>query len=171
MALLRGLSRAKVTFQQRTLHTIFTEGKDMTEIKSSRAINFSKRFTEKQEVEGLEIRRARAALDKRENDLIAECEKDPQIIVAKKLVSYPNSVRITTDLIRSFSVNMSVTETVTMPDTKPSSTAPALLHSMDPRTVNLLLNGPILSPAEKRKLVAGMVPALDAIMQKNEEKT
>jgi hypothetical protein len=110
------------------------------------------------------ILRDRENLDKAEKALIEMVERDDRIKPARMLSGYLSpQVTIKPRHEMSWTVTFTVLETVAndapKPDPTPFAARPAYVN-LPERTINMLLSGKILTPAEKRALIERLAPGV-----------
>lgn len=126
-----------------------------------KTISIRHNYTGAERVEYARIVRGRAQFDKDERDLITSVQNDPAARSAAKLAEYSAPPEVS---LSNYDANLTfkVTETLTEEDKSkvaaPSVTPPRRHVHVDPKTLNALLHGKILTIAEKRKLLESVLP-------------
>ena len=128
---------------------------------STKTITIQHYFTTEERAEWSRIGTERRMLDQDEKVLIQKIKDDPEAKLAAKIAGYGTPPEVTlsqTGAVLKFSIIEKIVE-----DDKPQTPAPKPPHRpapvyVDPKTLNALLHGKLLTDAEKRKLVAQVLP-------------
>ena len=125
---------------------------------STKFITIRHNFTPEERAEYFRIGNGRRMLDQDEKVLIQQIKDDPEAKLAAKIAGYGTPPEV--GLSQSGAVlKFSIIETIVEDEkSKPPAPKPPSQVYVEPKLLNALLHGKLLTDAEKRKLVAQVLP-------------